>query len=365
MKVKLTLSFLIASSILFAQPRQTENLIIITLDGFRWQELFTGADSSILFNSSTIDSATLKAYWHASQLERRKKLLPFIWEVLGTQGQLYGNREFNNDVNCANPHWFSYPGYSELFTGFVDRRVDSNKKIVNPHSTVLEFIHNIPEYHGKIAAFSTWDVIPYIIRADKVGIVTHYGENITSHDSLNTTVKFFGVFHQNMSTKGAGADASTFHNAFEYLKNERPRVLYISLDETDQHAHGGRYSDYLISANKTDSMIRQLWEWLESEPNYRSKTTMILTTDHGRGKGAKNAWKNHGRLTFGSSQLWMAVIGPDTAPLGEMKNKAQYFQKQLAKTMTSFLGLTYYNQAAPVGEIIESMLIPAEALTIR
>ena len=60
------------------------NLFIITIDGFRWQEIFTGADASLI--NDTIysrDTATIKMlYWADSENERRQKLMPFFWNIL-------------------------------------------------------------------------------------------------------------------------------------------------------------------------------------------------------------------------------------------------------------------------------------------
>jgi hypothetical protein len=54
-------------------------LFIITLDGFRWEEVFSGADSSLINNPEiNTDTSLIKAlYWDADPLERRKKLMPF------------------------------------------------------------------------------------------------------------------------------------------------------------------------------------------------------------------------------------------------------------------------------------------------
>jgi hypothetical protein len=52
-----------------------KNLFIITIDGFRWQEIFTGADSMLINNEEfTPDAATIKMlYWCFDVEERRKK----------------------------------------------------------------------------------------------------------------------------------------------------------------------------------------------------------------------------------------------------------------------------------------------------
>ncbi len=349
-----------------APAQHTENVILITLDGFRWQEVFQGADSAILFNDQEYikDKTVRKDFWAPSVEARRQKLMPFFWSILATDGQLYGNRVYNNRVNCANPHWFSYPGYSELLVGFVDRRIRSNDTIVNPNASVLEFIASHPEFRDSVAVFSTWDAMPFIVRASENGIFTNCGRSFAEGESLTDRELQLNELQRYIKNPyGSRYDAFTFQYATEYLKKRQPRVLFISLDETDEHAHGGRYDQYLRSAHKADEMIKNLWEWIQSDERYANKTTLIITTDHGRGRGAKRAWKNHGRLSAGSSQMWFAVVGPDTPALGEIKSPGQYFQKQIAKTLAGFLGLEYVN-TEPVGDVVNTMIV-REKLTMR
>lgn len=353
-KIQLFLFMCMCSIGLTAQDTGTRNLIIVTLDGLRWQEVFGGADSAILFNPEYTRNADAYTYWNSAAAVRREKLMPFFWKEIAANGQLYGNREFGNQVNCANLRWFSYPGYSEILTGFVERRVRSNDPVENPNATVLEFIHNQPGFKNKVAAFGTWDVFPYIFREERSGIPVNAGMEMAEpgrserEDLLNELQSLLPNPH------GSRYDAFTFYYAFEYLKRERPRVLFIGFDETDQHAHGGRYDDYLLSASRTDLIISRLWTWIQSQEDYKDQTTLLITTDHGRGKNPDKGWKKHGLLFGGSGQAWFAVIGPDTPASGEMKTRGKYFLKQLACTVTSFLGLDYDVKEA--GECISTAI---------
>src|SRR5215203_4866178 len=86
--------------------QKAERIIVITTDGFRWQELFTGMDSAIANQKKHHqgDSAEIfKSYWHEDPIQRRKLLMPFFWNALMTKGQVYGSRKFGNYVNTANP----------------------------------------------------------------------------------------------------------------------------------------------------------------------------------------------------------------------------------------------------------------------
>jgi len=110
----------ITAQILSAQT--TENVFLITLDGLRWQELFTGADSALIDNKDYVHNVDeLKSlFWANTTKQRRQKLMPFFWSTIASEGQIYGNRNLGNFVNCSNRHWFSYPGYSEILCGFAD-----------------------------------------------------------------------------------------------------------------------------------------------------------------------------------------------------------------------------------------------------
>ncbi|MEO6038514.1 MAG: hypothetical protein ABIQ93_08875, partial [Saprospiraceae bacterium] len=140
-------------------------LIIVTLDGFRWQEVFGGADSLLLHDPVyTPDTSSYRdRYWAATPTQRRQRLLPFLWTTLAEQGQLYGNRNYGNQVNVANGMWFSYPGYNELFTGRPDdARIYTNAKLPNPNQNVLEYLSRQKGFRNKVVAFTSWDVFPAI-----------------------------------------------------------------------------------------------------------------------------------------------------------------------------------------------------------
>ncbi len=304
----------------FAQHK-TENLVIVTLDGMRWQEVFKGVDSAIIVDKKfTNDSdAIVKNFWSDDINERRKKLFPFLWTTVESEGQLYGNRTKSCEVNNANKYKFSYPGYNEIFTGYPDTAVNSNDKIKNKNVNALEFINQQKKYTGKVAAFSTWDVFPYILNKWRSGIYVNAGV-----DTLNFNTPEFKVLNdmQFLAAEPLGVrlDVNTYLAGKTYLKTYKPKVLYIAFDETDDFAHAGMYDQYLKSAHATDAMIADLWNTLQSMPEYKNKTTLIITCDHGRGDVIKEQWKTHGTDVDDAGQIWIASIGPDTKHIGEATN---------------------------------------------
>ncbi len=317
------------------------NIFIITIDGFRWQEVFNGADSLLLSDENyTPDAETMKIlYWDPSLQERRKKLMPFFWNILAKNGQLFGNRELNNKVNVANAYSISYPGYNEIFTGNTDFTVSSNAKNLNPNVNILEYLNSTKEFKGKVAAFTSWDVFPYILNKERSGLTMNSGyEDLDDPDSSLQNEMINKVQDKVVNEKTATRfDELTFLAAKEYIKKHSPKLFYLGLGETDELAHQGRYDLYLQQATETDRMIAELWHWVQSTPGYKDNTDFIITTDHGRGSKI-NKWSQHGVFIKGSSQTWLALMGPDFKSLGERKNKEQLYEAQIAQTIASLSG---------------------------
>ncbi len=348
--------FFVLIDVTASAQRKTENLVIITLDGLRWQEVFKGVDSAIIINKRfTRDSDNIvKTYWSNDINERRKKLFPFLWTTIENEGQLYGNRTKGCAVNNANPYWFSYPGYNEIFTGYPDTAVNSNDTVRNKNENVLEFINRQKNYHDKVAVFSSWNCFPYILNKWRSGLYVNSDRDTLHFD--NTQLQLIND-EQFLAPEPLGLrpDMLTYFAGREYLKAYKPKVLYIAFDETDDYAHGGAYDQYLNSAHSEDGMIADIWELLQSMPEYKNNTTLIVTCDHGRGDSIKEQWTSHGSDIAGSGQIWIAAIGPDSKHIGEVTNTDTLYQRQLATTFATLLGFNFkpdHPTMKPIDQVI-------------
>lgn len=334
---------------------KTENIILVTLDGLRWQEVFGGADSTLLKNKNyTRDyDGTSASFWNDNLEVRRRMLFPFIWNVVAQNGQLHGNRNAGSKVNVANPYQFSYPGYNEMLTGYPDPTVNSNDKVMNKNTNVLEFINQQKEFKGKVAVFSSWDAFPYILNEPRSGI--YVNSDTDTINFKNSNLKLINDL-QFLTPRPVGVrpDVITYMAAREYFKAYRPRVLYVAFDETDDLAHAGEYDQYLKSAHAEDAMLADIWNIVQSNPQYKNKTTLIITCDHGRGDAIKDQWKDHGQNVKDSGETWLAVIGPDTKTLGEVKTTEQLYQRQYAATIAALLGLEF-SAEHPIGKPIRDI----------
>jgi phosphopentomutase len=141
----------------------------------------------------------------------------------------------------------------------------------------------------------------------------------------------------------------------DYVKSAHPRVLFVGYGETDNWAHAGRYDLVLHSAQEFDQYVAELWREMQAMPEYRGSTTFIITTDHGRGSGPVQ-WKDHGVEEKGSENIWLAVLGPDTAPLGERSHIAVVTQAQIAATVAALLGKDFNHDVPAAAPAIADVL---------
>jgi len=365
----------VAASLLSLNSKAADNVVLVTLDGLRWQEVFFGADKNLIDNTDFVaDTDELKAlFWRDDQAQRTQALMPFFSEILAKQGVLIGDRTQGSFMSVSNPWYFSYPGYSEILTGIVDENIDSNDKVPNPNKTILDSLNSQPEFKGKTALFGSWDVFPYIVNRERSGVFVNAG--FESFDAVKSAeVTLLNQMQSEIPSPwhNVRLDSFTYRFAKQYLLNKQPRLLVISLGETDDFAHNGKYDAYLKSAKQSDAFIRDLWQTIQQTPGYKDNTTLIITTDHGRGShaddwqhhsskralaGSEQAIKHFPNGIVGSEHIWLAAIGPDIKATGLIKPSNELKQAQVAATVLSILGVNRQHvnpkMAAPIKEILK------------
>lgn len=347
-----------------AAESTADHLIFVMTDGLRWQEVFRGADAALLNkeNGGVEDvDVVRRKYWRDTVEARRDVLMPFVWRVIAREGQLYGNRDRHSNAFVTNGLNFSYPGYSEALCGFPDPRVKSNDKIINPNETVLTWLNRRPKFEGKIASFAAWDVMPYVLNAAQAGYPVNAGYDPFTLLSNSSTIKLLNALKADGPRywNEEPFDDLPFHTALEYLEAKRPRVLYLSLGETDDWAHDGRYDLYLDAAHRADAYLRKIWETVQAIPAFRGKTALVFATDHGRGSSL-TGWKTHGEKEPDSKYVWMMFLGPGTPALGERADVA-VTQSQIAATLAALVSQDYKQDVPKAGDPIrEALATPAE-----
>lgn len=317
------------------------NVVYVTLDGFRWQELFGGAyEPFIAKDAGVADVAGIKEkFWRETEEERRETLLPFFWKTIAKQGQIFGDPAKNAAAKLENMHKFSYPGYSEMFCGFSDDEgIKSNNKIPNPHVSVLEVLNQRPGFKERVAAITTWNVFPFILNQPRSGIYCHAGITPIPGNDLTDRERLLNdlIADTVVLWPDNQIDSLSMQAAREYLLKKKPRVFFIGLGETDEWAHARRYDRYLHAAHRADAFLAGLWSLLQSLPDYKDNTSLLIACDHGRGVTIRD-WTDHGAKVEGAEFVWMAALGPDVPPLG-VRSDVSPTLSQIASTIATLVG---------------------------
>lgn len=344
----------------------TQFVFLVSADGLRHQELFGGIDPQ-LSNSTHLEQSGIEnleafreQYWNEDPSARRHLLMPFFWSHLAGQGVILGNRDKGSVVHLKNPHRFSYPSYAEILNGQPQSAVDSNDRVFSPRPTILEYLSD--ELGGgspyKSAAFASWDVFNWIAMHTEGNIYCNAGYEPPPLEMNAPELEKLSRLQFDMKTPWDTVrhDAVTLGLAIAYIKQYKPSFFYLALGETDDWAHERRYDRMIQMIRLFDDALRDLWSTLQSMEPYRGRTTLVVTTDHGRGREMDD-WTSHGSEVPGSEETWIAIFGPDTPNRGEIHGTPVYTQSHIAATILRFYGLEVgrFNQQAegPIEEAFE------------
>lgn len=356
---------------IYLQNQNSKKLVIVTLDGVRWQEIFRGADSNLLSKYGSEEGKEL--FWSENKDTRRKLL--FDPDYFASIGSLYGNRDKGSQVNVKNPYRLSYPGYHEIFTSNIEE-ITSNATIDSPHESLLEFINKQPSYSEvtDVQAYGIWVIMRELFRVHESKLLLftpaqieydqpgkhidlmHWKDekllqNFDNKDINEFKVKYksiidtFKNLHKGLLPYGEHlleseqAELLLYSLGKEFMKKTKPKVAYFQFGLSDKFGHQGKYDDYLKSIYNISVFLKDLINHIENDPFYAGKTSIFITTDHGRGEG--EGWKDHGANAEHSDEIWFTLINPQEAPKGEVSNSKQYFQIQFAPTMAELLNISY------------------------
>jgi hypothetical protein len=324
-----------------------DNVILVTLDGVRIQELFSGMDPLLLDrpeDSGIYDpEVTRPRYWRESPEERREALMPFFWKTLAPMGVVLGNKAKGSSVTVRNEHWFSYPGYSEILTGRPQPDVTSNDIVRYAHVTVLEHARRKLGLEKKeVAQLGSWDGFEAAAASrDDAFFMSGAYDSVTPDLTTPAMERIAGLRLRVMQLwEESSNDVLTFELARAYLEEHRPRVMWLGLSQSDDWAHARRYDRLLDYLHLADELLKELWQTVQSLETHRDRTTLILTTDHGRGVSLRD-WAEHDAGIEGCQDIWIAIIGPDTPALGEISSTDAVHQGDVAATILRLLGLDY------------------------
>lgn len=279
----------------FSTQYKTENVFIVAIDGLRYTEGFASGNTYI----------------------------PFLWDSLAPKGTIYTNF-YNTGVTTSNS------GHSQITNGVRQlllvntnsRNLPEDKSNMCPYdleySTISEKNQNpspdnisidtdlrpteptVGEYYRKFKG-APKEKVYYInghsrIWRNPVSLFPGYGP-----DYAPVVVPVY-------------SDLETLDTAFAVIERDHPPLCYVLFGEVDAAGHSGDTTRYLGQIMQVDSLIFQLWQKIQSDSVYANKTTMIITTDHGRHDEQHGGWKSHGDQCGGCRHVFLIALGPDIKP---------------------------------------------------
>lgn len=261
------------------------NVILFTLDGVRYEEFFD------------------------------KQIFEKFWRVHAKKGIVLGDPSRSSKVRTANTVSLSLPAYRTIHTGERTWCRTNNCDHVRTE-TLMEKLNRVKNWdHKKVAVISSWK---------KICRAAMREESSVYHNCSNTPLEEPG--HEDLNTQQesdlppwnhARRDKYTFEHGLRFIKNQRPRFLHLSLLDSDKFAHDRDWNSYIASLRTYDDYIERLYGLLEGMGEYGKKTTVIITTDHGR--NAKDRFHSH-VLSWHARKIWMVIKGADIPARGSLSH---------------------------------------------
>ncbi|MBS1534314.1 MAG: alkaline phosphatase [Bacteroidetes bacterium] len=272
----------------FVQPYQTENVFILVVDGARYTETWG---------------------------DQNHQYIPHRAELL-KQGVLC-DQFYNNGFTetCQ--------GHQAICTGVYENI--NNSGLENPSNPTI--------FQYWLKKTSRPNLQAWVIASkDKLEILS---------DCVNPQWK--GTYKPSTDCGNNGLftgyreDSITFKKLKLITSQNHVRLAIINFKQPDAAGHSGNYEAYKQGILDTDQYVYDFWNYLQNNPVYKDKTTLIVTNDHGRhSEGHLDGFVSHGDLCEGCRHVEFFGLGPDFK-----KNyvcSTTYQQIDIAKTVAQLLG---------------------------
>lgn len=260
----------------FSNPTK---IILITIDGVRWMDLFDAREPVGNFNPSS------------------REIAPNIYKHFVDNGMAIGKL---SDAFVGGPAHISQPGYLEILRGRPTFDCFNNYCPQNIKPTIIN------EFPNDSAVFSGWETIAKIF--DNSLAVVNINKDIRSDSWRKLNLPDNQNYPDDFGDEEYRADKYTQEAALDYLRIYQPTFTYLSFGDTDEWAHQNNMLFYLASINSVDEFIGEIFKIVDRN------TIFIITTDHGRSSDfANHHWDEASR------RVWIMIGGYGIPALGFVK----------------------------------------------
>ena len=287
-------------------PHRTANLILVAVDGVRWQDVFGDA----------------------AELPNLRRLM--------ARGVAIGAPDHGSPMFASGPEFISLPGYQELLGGRPTECTSNHCRAID-HPTLLDDAADFEP-----AAISSWERIERATAVDNSRIVLsagrHHGETrdrLRVDDCASALLDEAARAPARPGRVDYRADRYTSLLALEYVVKRRPRALFIGLGDTDEYGHAHDRAAYLRALSEVDGFIGALFTALDSLGDYGAETTVMITTDH----GWSDDLDDHGGFAPESGRVFLLAAGGSIPARGLVDARTRHHLADVAPTARALLQL--------------------------
>lgn len=177
-----------------------------------------------------------------------------------------------------------------------------------------------------------------------------------SQDELHRTIGILKLSLEDFKAHAkslASPDELSVFIARRLMQELSPRLLWITLHDIDI-AHSGAFSLYLDGIRRSDRLCAELWRAIETDPEYKGRTTMFILPDFGRDSDTDpggNGFQHHRTGDALSRTTWMMVLGPGVRQNAVVDRPVDSLD--LVPTLGSLMGFSpTYAKGSPLREVL-------------
>jgi hypothetical protein len=326
-----------------AEDRAESAVVLVVLDGVRWQEVFGGADRGL-----ARQHGVNPAPWAGL-----RGLLPNLQQMVGGDGMAIGAPGHGAEMSTAGPQRISLPSYREIFTGRADADCQSNDCTRPPGRTLADDVFDASG-PGEVAVVASWPNIARAASAQSSRFLLTTGRKLVSQSEVlraDEEMAFLldaGALSSSFPGEGDyRPDAWTARIALRCLATQRPRFLFVGLGDPDEYGHRNDYRGYLESLHRADEFLGALSGTLDAMGARGRHTTLLVTTDHGRAYD----FRDHGVWHPESGRVWLVASGDGVQGRGLVAASRRHTLADIAPTVRALLGLAG-SDGEPIAEIV-------------
>jgi hypothetical protein len=305
------------------EPR-VENVILVTIDGVRWQEIFDGLE----------DARAEAAGLPRGAGRTPEGLTPNLHRLFFDEGTAVGDPRLGEPLTASGPRYYSLPSYVEIMTGAVSGCTGNDCEPVVTWNIAAEIGHRGSD--SRSAVFASWSTIARAVPGDE-RVVREMGRHANDEQP---------------AYPGRGdyrPDRATAAAAMDHLVHHRPRMLWVALGDTDEWAHRNDYRGYIDALRFADSVVGELCAHLAEMGEYGARTTVLVTADHGRDAD----FADHGGPD--SAAVWLLARGSGIVTQGARPLAKKRYLRDVAPTIAELYGLSH-RRCATCGDVMDELL---------